>query len=232
MASVYARFRGPQGWEYQKVGRGRPPKDAKFHIRFTDALGKRRWSQPYNTPQEAQENANGIAVATQAAAQGLTVDEFQDTINAGRTTVKNAIGAFLKLHRNDRPKTVQQYEGALNHLLANLPRGVKFVKELATADALDAYLQTLEADKYAAKTIKTRMGVIFSLLKDHTRETGVEYASKLVSMPKPVQKRPKAYTDEDINKLFGAMVDEEADRTMKRRRGIFSSCTPDVGSKK
>ena len=30
MASVYARFKGLLGWEYQRVGRGRPPKDAKF----------------------------------------------------------------------------------------------------------------------------------------------------------------------------------------------------------
>src|SRR5258707_4780716 len=186
MASVYARFRGPQGWAYQRVGRGRLPKDAKFHIQFTDAWEKRRWSQPYNTPQEAQENANGIAVATQAAAQGLTVDEFQDTINAGRTTIKTAVEKFLMLHRNDRPKTVQQYDGALNHLLVNLPPAVKFVKELATANALDAYLQTLEAEDYAKKTIHTRMGVVFSLLKDNKKETDVEYPSQLVSMPKPV----------------------------------------------
>ncbi|HEV7510375.1 MAG TPA: hypothetical protein VGO27_01680 [Candidatus Acidoferrum sp.] len=54
MASVYARFRGSDGWEYQKVGRGRPPKDAKFHVRFTDSQGKRRWSQPFNTPQHTR----------------------------------------------------------------------------------------------------------------------------------------------------------------------------------
>ncbi len=78
MASVYARFKGPQGWEYQRVGKGRPPKGAKFHIRFTDAQGKRCWSQPFDTPQQAQENADGVALATQAAAQGLTVAEYQD----------------------------------------------------------------------------------------------------------------------------------------------------------
>src|SRR6266576_3687705 len=105
MAAVYARFRGTQGWEYQKVGRGRPPKNAKFHIRFTDAQGKRRWSQPYNTPQEAQENAAGVKVATQAAAQGLTVKEFQEVTSTGLTSIKTAVEKFLKLHRNDRPKT-------------------------------------------------------------------------------------------------------------------------------
>jgi hypothetical protein len=91
MASVYARFRGTVGWEYQKVGRGRPPKDAKFHVRFTDAQGKRRWSQPFNTPQEAEKNASGVTVAAQAASQGLTVAEFQDLTNAGRTPSRSPL---------------------------------------------------------------------------------------------------------------------------------------------
>jgi hypothetical protein len=196
--AVYARFKGTQGWEYQKVGRGRPPKDAKFHIRFTDSQGKRRWSKPYDTPQEAQENATGVKIATQAAAQGLTVPEFQNVTESGMTTVKTAIEKFLKLHRNDRPKTVAQYTGALNHLLQNLPGHIRFVKELALPAVLDSYLQTLENEKYSAKTIGTRMGVIFSMLKDNQKETGVEYPSKLVSLPEPVQSRPKAYSNDDI----------------------------------
>ncbi len=208
MASVYARFKSSHGWEYQRVGRGRPPKDAKFHIRFTDAQGKRRWSQPFNTPQEAQENAAGVAVAVEAA-QGLTVAEYQDETNAGKTPVKIAVERFLKLHRNDRPKTVEQYDGALSHLLANLPDGVRSVKDLATSHALDTYLQTLQAEEYGSKTIATRMGVIFSMLKDNKKETGVEYASRLVSLPEPVQSRPKAYPNEEMVQLFSAMTDEE-----------------------
>jgi hypothetical protein len=149
MASVYARFRGKSGWEYQRVGRGRPPKNSKFHVRFTDSEGRRRWSQGYDTPQEAEKNASGVTVATQAASQGLTVAEYQDLTNAGRTSVKVAVEKFLKLHRNDRPKTIQQYENALNHLVENLPSGVRFVKDLATPDALDAYLQILEKDEYS-----------------------------------------------------------------------------------
>ncbi len=172
IASVYARFKGPQGWEYQRVGKGRPPKGAKFRIRFTDAQGRRCWSQPFDTPQQAQENADGVALATRAAAQGLIVAEYQEQTNAGRTPVKVAVERFLKLHRNDRPKTVKQYNLALTHLLANLPRGVRFIKDLATSDALDAYVRTLQAEEYAAKTIETRMGVIFSMLKDNKKETG------------------------------------------------------------
>jgi hypothetical protein len=183
MASVYARFRGSDGWEYQKVGgAGRLKMQNSTCASRThkeNAAGASRSIRP----KRREKNASGVTVAAQAASQGLTVAEFRDLTNAGRTSVKVAIERFIKLHRNDRPKTIQQYENALNHLLANLPSGVRFVKDLATADALDAYLQTLEQDNYAKKTIETRMGVIFSLLKDYVRETGVEHPSKLVSLP-------------------------------------------------
>src|SRR5438874_7519706 len=65
------------------------------------------------------------------------------------------------------------------------------------------------AEEYAAKTIETRMGVIFSMLKDNKKETGVEYAAQLVSLPEPLHTRPKAYADDEIPKLFGVMAAEE-----------------------
>jgi hypothetical protein len=40
---------------------------------------------------------------------------------------------------------------------------------LATADALDEYLEVLERKGFGKKTILTRMGVVFS---DHTMEKG------------------------------------------------------------
>jgi integrase len=56
------------------------------------------------------------------------------------------------------------------------------------------------------------MGVIFSLLKDHGKETGGEYASKLVSVAKPVKQKPRAYSDAEIKKLFEVMSEEEWER--------------------
>ncbi len=209
MASVYARFKGSQGWEYQRIGRGRPPKGAKFHIRFTDAQGKRRWSQPFNTPQDAQENAAGVAVAMQAAAKGLTVAEYQNETSSGITPVRIAVERFLKLHRNDRPKTVEQYDGALTHLVANLPDGVRSVKDLATSDALDTYLRTLQAKGYASKTIETRMGVVFSMLKGHRKETGIDAVSRLVGLPKVTEESAETYSDEDIARMFSGTVKED-----------------------
>ena len=193
MAAVYARFKEPQGsWKYAKVGKGRPPKDASFHVRFTDATGKRRWSKPFPTVEAANANSDGVKIASVAASKGLTVSEFQDTLNAGKTTIKDAVDAFLRLKKRKRPKTVSAYNTALQHLLSHLPKGVRFVGDLATSDALDAYLETLEADEFEKKTIHNKMGIVFSLLKDYVKETGVEYASKLVSVAKPVKQKPRA----------------------------------------
>src|SRR5260370_11523881 len=114
MAGVYARFRGAQGWEYQKVGRGRPPKDAKFHIRFTDAQGKRRWSQPFNTPQEAQENAAGVAVAAEAATQGLTVAAYHRATNTRKNPAKLSVELLPQLPTKQRTKTTQQTQQGLS----------------------------------------------------------------------------------------------------------------------
>ncbi len=66
-----------------------------------------------------------------------------------------------------------------------------------------------KTEEYAAKTIETRMGVIFSMLKDNKKETGVEYAAQLVSLPEPLHTRPKAYADDEIPKLFDVMTAEE-----------------------
>jgi integrase len=213
LAAVYARFKNSQGkWKYSSVGKGRPPKDASFHVRFTDTTGKRRWSQPFKSVDDANKNSEGVKIASEAAAKGLTVSEFKDTLNAGKTLIRDAVDQFLKLKKRKRPKTLQQYSNALNHLLAHLPKGVRFIGDLATADGLDSYLEVLEADGFEKKTIHTRMGVIFSLLKDHVKETGVEYASKLVSVAKPVKQKPRAYSDGEIKKLFEAMTEEEWER--------------------
>jgi integrase len=213
LAAVYARFKNPAGnWKYEKVAKGRPPKGASFHVRFTDATGKRRWSQPFKSVEDANNNSEGVKIASEAAAKGLTISEFQDMLNAGKTTIKDAVEAFLRFNKRKRPKTLAQYTNALQHLLSHLPKGVRFVGDLATANALDAYLEILEADGFAKKTIHTRMGVVFSLLKDHVKETGIQYASKLVSVAKPVKQKPRAYSDAEIKKLFEVMNEEEWER--------------------
>src|ERR1700733_6429267 len=92
MSAVY--YRDPETYRYQKVSKGRPPKGAKFYVRFTDVQGKRRWSQPFKTVDDANNNADGVKIASIAASKGLTVSEYQDVLNAGKTTVKDAVEKF------------------------------------------------------------------------------------------------------------------------------------------
>jgi integrase/recombinase XerD len=210
MASIYARFKDANGrWGYEKVAQGKPRQNATFHIRFTDAVGRRRWSSPYASAKAAKDDAEGTAIAIKAQSAGLTVAEFSDATSAGKTLVKAAVDSFLKYHRNARPKTVSQYAGALGHLLQHLPKGVRFVGDLATEDALDSYHATLQAEDFAPKTIWVRMGVILSMLKRNATETGVAEPSILVKLTKPVERKAKAYTSKDIDALFEKMDEEE-----------------------
>jgi integrase/recombinase XerD len=210
VASIYARFKDSRGkWGYERVGRGKPRENATFHIRFTDAEGRRRWSSPYSSVRAAKADTEGTALAVKAQSAGLTVKEFKDLASSGKTLAKKAIEDFLQFHRNARPKTVAQYEGALNHLLAHLPAGVRFVGDLATFEALDAYHRTLQAEKFSPRTIWTRMGVIYSMLKDRAKETGVAKASTLIKLQKPVEEEVIAYSAEELDALFSNMTDEE-----------------------
>jgi integrase/recombinase XerD len=90
----------------------------------------------------------------------------------------------------------------------NLPRSVRYVKQLATRKSLDDYLSSLEND-YAPKTIETRMGVVFSLLKSNKAETGVDEPSTLVKLKAVESNRPKAYSKDETSKLFSTMSSEE-----------------------
>src|SRR5713101_823375 len=69
-----------------------------------------------------------------AQAKGLTVAEAEALVSGG-TSIASAVETFMRLHRNDRPKTVKQYDNALKHLLTNLPHGVNSVRDLAAANA-------------------------------------------------------------------------------------------------
>src|SRR6266850_6268075 len=151
----------------------------------------------------AKKLANKYDSIQEATAKGLTLLDSTD----GTTTVESAVEQYLRLHRNDRPKTVQQYTTALDSLKI-FPKGFT-VKQLATANALDKVLQSLEAAGYEKKTIQTRMGVVFSMLKKHGNETGIAYASQLVKVAKPVSAKDKAYANEEIDTLWANMDAEE-----------------------
>lgn len=204
--AIYVREKRQAGWRYRNItkkGTRNSHESGPFYINIL-VNDKPKW-HPLDASDvdAAKKLADKYDAAQDATANGLTVIESTD----GTTTVETAVEQYLKLHRNDRPKTVQQYTTALESLKA-MPKGFT-VKQLATANALDKVLQGLEAEGYSKKTIHTRMGIVFSLLKRFKKETGVEYASELVSIPKPVSSRPKAYSNEDIDTLWANMDGEE-----------------------
>jgi integrase/recombinase XerD len=210
VASIYARFKDARGkWGYERVSRGKPHQNATFHIRFTDADGRRQWSSAYDSVKAAKDDTEGTALAVKAKAAGLTVKEFQDVASSGKTLIKKAVEDFLQFHRNARPRTVAQYERVLNHLLAHLPARARFVADLATFESLDAYQRTLQSEQYSPKTIWNHMGVIFSVLKAKAEETGVAKPSTLIKLQKPVEEDVVTYNAEEIEALFSNMTAEE-----------------------
>lgn len=125
--------------------------------------------------------------------------------NVNRTPIKTAVESYLHERRFGRPRSIAAYENAFNQLLANLPKGVRFIDQLATPRTLNAYAEFLCGRDYSNKTITNRMGFVFSLLKAN----GVDRPSKLIKLPKVQRTRTKAYNAEDLTKLFVAMTAEE-----------------------
>lgn len=204
--AIYVREKRENGWRYRNItkkGTRNSHETGPFYINIL-VSDKPKWHDlEAQDVETAKKLADKHDAAQDATASGLTVIESKD----GTTTIESATEQFLRLHRNDRPKTVQQYTTALESLKI-LPKNFT-VKQLATSNALDKVVQGLESESYSKKTIHTRMGIVFSLLKKFKKETGVEYASELVSIPKPVSSRPKAYSNEDIDTMWANMDGEE-----------------------
>ncbi|HWH56166.1 MAG TPA: hypothetical protein VN682_00980 [Terriglobales bacterium] len=86
-----------------------------------------------------------------------------------------------------------------------MPKGIRFVDQVAVPRTLNAYVEFLRGEGYSNKTIATRMGFIFSLLKANS----VERSSRLIKLPKVQRTSTKAYNAEQLAKLFAAMTPEE-----------------------
>ena len=195
------------GWRYRPLTVGRRPEAARngpYFIRVRNGAGKYQWVK-HDTEQAAAKAAKTAPVARQAQELGLTVDELTNEANTNRISIKTAVEDYLQDRRFGRPRSIAAYENAFEQLLANLPRGVRFIDQLATSRALNTYVEYLREQDYSNKTITNRMGFVFSLLKAN----GIETPSKLIKLPKVQRTRTKAYNPEEISKLFAAMTPEE-----------------------
>src|SRR5229473_1530897 len=195
------------GWRYRPLAVGRRPEAAKrgpFFIRVRDSAGKYQWVK-HDTQLAAEKAAKVAPVARQAQELGLTIDDLTNEANTNRISIKTAVENYLQDRRFGRPRSIAAYKNAFDQLLENLPRGVRFIDQLATSRALNSYVELLREQDYSNKTIAIRMGFVFSLLKAN----GVETPSKLIKLPKVQRTRTKAYNPDELSKLFVAMTPEE-----------------------
>ena len=195
------------GWRYRPLTVGRRPEAAKngpYFIRVRDNDGKYQWVR-HDTEQAAGKAAKAAPVARKAHELGLSIDDLTNDANINRISIKTAVENYLQERRFGRPRSIAAYENAFEQLLENLPRGVRFIDQLATSRALNSYVEFLRGQSYSNKTISNRMGFIFSLLKAN----GIEKSSKLIKLPKVQRTRTKAYNPDELSKLFAAMKPEE-----------------------
>ncbi len=195
------------GWRYRPLTVGRRPEAAKtgpYFVRVRDGAGKYQWLK-HDTEQAAEKAAKAAPVARKAQDLGLTVDDLTNEANSNRISIKTAVEDYLQGRRFGRPRSIAAYENAFDQLLANLPRGVRFIDQLATWRALNSYVEFLRGQSYSNKTVTIRMGFVFSLL----RANGVEKSSKLIKLPKVRRTRTKAYNPDELAKLFAAMSHEQ-----------------------
>jgi integrase/recombinase XerD len=207
ITTVYFRHKTNRGWRYSALGVGRRPEAAKngpFFVRIRGVANKYKW-QKYSTESEAKKAAERAPVARQAQELGLLVDDVTNEANKNRVPIKTAVEKYLHERRFGRPRSIAAYENIFDQLLANLPREVRFIDQLATPRALNAYVEFLSGQDYSKKTISNRMGFVFSLLKAN----GIDRSSKLIKLPKVQRTRTKAYNPDELSKLFVAMTSQE-----------------------
>jgi integrase/recombinase XerD len=206
--TVYYRLKiDGTGWRYRPLAVGRRPQAAKngpYFIRVRNSAGKYQWVK-HDTEQAAAKAAKVTPIARQAQELGLTVDEMTNEANTNRISIKTAVENYMQDRRFVRPRSIAAYKNAFDQLLENLPRGVRFIDQLATSRVLNSYVELLREQEYSNKTITIRMGFVFSLLKAN----GVERSSKLIKLPKVQRTRTKAYNPDELSKLFAAMTPEE-----------------------
>lgn len=186
------------------LGRGRRPADSPpYYVRFT-LSGKQIWSDPYPTLKEAEEAAAELPDLREAQTRGITLSELTGQRNAQRVPIRVAVDVYLEQKRSKAPKTLAQYRSTLNELLTALSGKARFLDEI-TVEVLRKYKRFMEEKRYAGKTIDTRLNIVYFLLK----KNGITARLPRDEMPTVEEEAAVPYTDDDIEKLFAAMDDEE-----------------------
>ena len=215
MPSIYIREKTPTGkWKPRRIREGRGVKTGDligpFYIRpFVN--GKQGW-RPLQAQsfQEAKAEAEQAGNALTAHAQGLTVAEAA-TLTGSRKSIHTAVLEYIESKKtNRRPKTVAQYTRTLNEFETALePTNVRYLDQLTNDEAgrniLRAYNKFLVEQGYAGKTMDTRINIVNFLLK----KNDIKVRLPKDEMPVVEEEPAVPFNDEELEKLFGAMDDED-----------------------
>ncbi len=207
--SLYRRIKEGEQWKYERIeeGRGHRTSDLKgpFYARpFVN--GKQLWKTlSADTFSDAREEADNLTAALEAQAKGLTVTELENLSNSNRIPLKKAVEDFLsEAEKTKKKKTVLGYRLNLGQFLESV-KSVKFLDEV-TKKTVCNFRDYLSAKGYEARTQHNRIITVLSLLKEHKIETDFSITDDLPTFQDEIA---KAYTDEELKKLFKAMDAEE-----------------------
>lgn len=196
MVNIYLRFKTTEGWERRRVGQGKPPAGARYQIRFTDANGKRRWSGTFNTLKDAQESASGLDAALVAASEGLTVPEFQNMTNAGKTGLEERIDTFLaETLANKARKTWLAYQNSMTYFKASCKK--PFVENIVRTDML-AFKTHLRKENLSDRSVYNNFLNTMVFLKWCNMKAGV----KAGDWPSKPERPAEEYHDEELETLL------------------------------
>ena len=207
--TIYQRIKSARGWRYETVEEGRGRKTGglqpPFYVRFT-ATGKQNWKRLLaENFADAKQEAGQVDAVLVATSKGLTVAEAENISNLNRTTVKSAVETYLAQTTTKALKTVLQYKHTLTEFLEALAMcRVKFLDEI-TEGVLRKYKAHMEGKGLAGKTIDTRLNITYFLLK----QNGVIARLPRDEMPTVEEETAVPYSDEELDKLFAAMDDEQ-----------------------
>lgn len=167
-----------------KTGALKPP----FYVR---RLGQwaRLSAQTFN---EAKLERDAIEAGKQAASTD------------GRTTLRTAVDQFIELKKRRNGSTVENYTYILNEFLdMNLARFVDEFDDRKNGQRIfSQYIDKLERNGAAAKTIENKVMVVVFMLK----EAGVDRPSRLAAdlLPTIEEEVAEPYTNDELKKIFDA----------------------------
>jgi integrase len=207
--TLYVRKKlAPGRWKWEAIEeiRGRKTGAITGKFAFRPSVGgKQQWvnleAQSFD---EAKFEAARLLQGLQAQAAGLTVAEIEAR-NGNRLTLKAAVADYLEQKRNKRPGTLKAYRTTFDEFIEGAR--VTYLDEIeGHPQVLRRYLRYLQDTKdHSAKTIDTRMNIVYFLLK----RQGIKTRIPMEDLPTVEEEAVEPYTNKELEKLFNAMDAEE-----------------------